>query len=77
MFEKGGEDKMTYEEINDKLMNQINELIKKYGIKASHISKLTHINNAYFSLWRNGRKYLNEESIKAVEDYLSSFQNSN
>jgi hypothetical protein len=61
---------MDFYEKNEYLKEKVNRFIATYGVKANHICEQTKINNAYFSKWRNGKKYLSIESMAAVDKYL-------
>lgn len=55
------------------LRDKVNDIIKKYGIKANHICAQTHIDTAYFSRWRNGKRYLDSVETQAIKTYLNQF----
>jgi hypothetical protein len=58
----------------EKLRNQINNLIDKYGIKANHICEYANIDTAYFCRWRKGKKYLSTEDTKSIKIYLENLK---
>lgn len=63
----------AYAQEQEELKNDVNNLIKQLGIKAKNISQHCNIDQSYFSLFRNGKKYLDSESSLALREYIATF----